>query len=227
MAEFWSNNDRGYRIRLWIDQTSPNIAENSSQVRVRLAGAGERCGRNGCVRGCLRHRSPTHRWRSHGRPPLTARTRKRACHAAAPSLLGACDGVIEIDKDGDLVTLKTEKRRRTWKGCADLHAYEKGIMAGWAQRMAVQHWCRLSPSIVRSDLDKWTTIGFSKPFTHLTGAWADGRPLSTAPEFEIKVDTLLTRTRRRFGLTNWSPEYLTAWLENGCLSIKGSTPTRK
>lgn len=37
MAEFWSNNDRGYRIRLWIDQTSQNIAGNSSQVRVRLA----------------------------------------------------------------------------------------------------------------------------------------------------------------------------------------------
>lgn len=37
MAEFWSNNDRGYRIRLWIDQTSQNIEGNSSQVRVRLA----------------------------------------------------------------------------------------------------------------------------------------------------------------------------------------------
>lgn len=37
MAEFWSNNDRGYRIRLWVDQTSQNIAGNSSQVRVRLA----------------------------------------------------------------------------------------------------------------------------------------------------------------------------------------------
>lgn len=37
MAEFLSNNDRGYRIRLWIDQTSQNIAGNSSQVRVRLA----------------------------------------------------------------------------------------------------------------------------------------------------------------------------------------------
>lgn len=37
MAEFWSNNDRGYRIRLWIDQTSQYIAGNSSQVRVRLA----------------------------------------------------------------------------------------------------------------------------------------------------------------------------------------------
>ncbi len=37
MTEFWSNNDRGYRIRLWLDQTSQNIAGNSSQVRVRLA----------------------------------------------------------------------------------------------------------------------------------------------------------------------------------------------
>ncbi|MCD3414348.1 DUF859 domain-containing protein [Streptococcus equi subsp. zooepidemicus] len=37
MAEFWSNNDRGYRIRLWVDQTSQNIGGNSSQVRVRLA----------------------------------------------------------------------------------------------------------------------------------------------------------------------------------------------
>lgn len=37
MAEFWSNNDRGYHIRLWIDQTSQNISGNSSQVRVRLA----------------------------------------------------------------------------------------------------------------------------------------------------------------------------------------------
>lgn len=37
MAEYWSNNDRGYRIRLWLDQVSQNIAGNSSQVRVRLA----------------------------------------------------------------------------------------------------------------------------------------------------------------------------------------------
>ncbi|EHI69351.1 hypothetical protein STRIC_1425 [Streptococcus ictaluri 707-05] len=37
MAEFWSNNDRGYRIRLTIDQVSQNTLANSSQVRVRLA----------------------------------------------------------------------------------------------------------------------------------------------------------------------------------------------
>lgn len=37
MAEFWSNNDRGYRIRLWIDQVGQDIQNNTSQVRLRLA----------------------------------------------------------------------------------------------------------------------------------------------------------------------------------------------
>ena len=36
MSEFWSNNDRGYRIRLWIDQVGKNAANNTSDVRVRL-----------------------------------------------------------------------------------------------------------------------------------------------------------------------------------------------
>ncbi|MDA3773981.1 DUF859 domain-containing protein [Streptococcus thermophilus] len=37
MAEFWSNNDRGYRIRLWVDQVSQDRVANTSQVRFRLA----------------------------------------------------------------------------------------------------------------------------------------------------------------------------------------------
>ena len=37
MAEFWSNDDRGYRIRLWVDQVGQNTEANSSQVRFRLA----------------------------------------------------------------------------------------------------------------------------------------------------------------------------------------------
>ena len=37
MAEFWSNNDRGYRIRLWIDQVGQNVQNNTSDVRIRLA----------------------------------------------------------------------------------------------------------------------------------------------------------------------------------------------
>ena len=37
MAEFWSNNDRGYRIRIWIDQVSQDKVANTSQVRFQLA----------------------------------------------------------------------------------------------------------------------------------------------------------------------------------------------
>lgn len=37
MAEFCSNNDRSYYLRLWVDQVSQNISDNSSQVRLRLA----------------------------------------------------------------------------------------------------------------------------------------------------------------------------------------------
>lgn len=37
MVEFWSNNDRGYRIRLWIDQVGKNDVNNTSDVRVRLS----------------------------------------------------------------------------------------------------------------------------------------------------------------------------------------------
>ena len=37
MAEYWSNDDRGYRLRLWVDQVGQNIDGNSSQVRVRLS----------------------------------------------------------------------------------------------------------------------------------------------------------------------------------------------
>lgn len=37
MAEFWSNSDRGFRLRLWIDQVSQDKVANTSQVRFQLA----------------------------------------------------------------------------------------------------------------------------------------------------------------------------------------------
>lgn len=37
MAEFWSNSDRGYRLRLWVDQVSQDAVANTSQVRFQLA----------------------------------------------------------------------------------------------------------------------------------------------------------------------------------------------
>ncbi|MHB9781495.1 DUF859 family phage minor structural protein [Streptococcus sp. 10F2] len=35
MAEFWSNDDRGFRLRVWLDTTSQNVEANTSQIRVR------------------------------------------------------------------------------------------------------------------------------------------------------------------------------------------------
>lgn len=37
MAEYWSNDDRGYRIKLTIDEVGTNIESNSSSVRIRLS----------------------------------------------------------------------------------------------------------------------------------------------------------------------------------------------
>jgi hypothetical protein len=37
MAEYWSNNDRGYRIKLTIDEVGTNVETNSSTVRIRLS----------------------------------------------------------------------------------------------------------------------------------------------------------------------------------------------
>jgi orf22 len=37
LAEFWSNSDRGFRLRLWVDQVSQDKVANTSQVRFQLA----------------------------------------------------------------------------------------------------------------------------------------------------------------------------------------------
>ena len=37
MAEYWSNTDKGFRIKMTIDQVSQNVEKNSSSVRIRLS----------------------------------------------------------------------------------------------------------------------------------------------------------------------------------------------
>lgn len=37
MAEYWSNNDRGYRIKLIVDQVSQSVEANTSTVRIQLS----------------------------------------------------------------------------------------------------------------------------------------------------------------------------------------------
>lgn len=37
MAEYWSNTDKGFRVKMTIDQASQNVEKNSSSVRIRLS----------------------------------------------------------------------------------------------------------------------------------------------------------------------------------------------
>lgn len=37
MAEYWSNTDKGFRVKMTIDQVSQNVEKNSSSVRIRLS----------------------------------------------------------------------------------------------------------------------------------------------------------------------------------------------
>lgn len=37
MAEYWSNTDKGFRVKMTIDQVGQNVEKNSSSVRIRLA----------------------------------------------------------------------------------------------------------------------------------------------------------------------------------------------
>lgn len=37
MAEYWSNNDRGYRVRVYVEQLSRDIFTNTSQLRIQLS----------------------------------------------------------------------------------------------------------------------------------------------------------------------------------------------
>ncbi|MBF0844039.1 hypothetical protein IR117_05425, partial [Streptococcus danieliae] len=35
MADFWSNDDRGYKLKVSLDTLSQNLENNTSQVRIR------------------------------------------------------------------------------------------------------------------------------------------------------------------------------------------------
>ncbi len=135
-------------------------------------------------------------------------------------LLGACDGVIRVTKDGDLVTLKTEKQKDAEEAAA---IYMRMKKVSWPDgpdewQSTLVPFVTVDRPLEREEMDDDQVL---KAFAFLTGAWADGRPLSTAPQ---------VRNQGRYAPSVLSKhlqcseklvsEYLTAWLENGCISIE-------
>lgn len=135
-------------------------------------------------------------------------------------LLGACDGVIRVSKDGDLVTLKTEKQKDA-EEAAPIYMRMKKV--SWP--VGPDEWqSTLVPFVTvdrpleREEMDDDQVL---KALAYLTGAWADGRPLSTAPQVRNQGRYAPSVLSKALNCSEkLVSEYLTAWLENGCLSIE-------
>lgn len=135
-------------------------------------------------------------------------------------LLGACDGTIRISKDGDLVTLKTEKQKDA-EEAAPIHMRMKKV--SW--HVEGDEWLSTLVPFLTADKpvnrEEMTAEQIGKAFEILTRAWNEGRPLSTAPQ---------VRNQGRYAPSILSKElecseklvaeYLTAWLENQCVAIE-------
>jgi len=135
-------------------------------------------------------------------------------------LLGACDGVIRVSKDGDLVTLKTEKQKDAEEAPP---IYMRMKKVSWPVghdewQSTLVPFVTVDRPVEREQMDDDQVL---KAFTYLTGAWADGRPLSTAPQVRNQgryAPSVLSKALQCS--EKLVSEYLTAWLENGCLSIE-------
>ncbi len=134
-------------------------------------------------------------------------------------LLGGCDASIRITKDGEIVTIKTEKQKDA-EEASPIYMTMKKIE--WAtgfeeEQSTLVPMKRGAPEAGQQGMND-TQI--TKAFEILEAAWLNGNPLSPQPQ---------TKALGRFApsiigkAVNAPAEvvasYLTSWLENGVLSI--------
>jgi len=135
-------------------------------------------------------------------------------------LLGACDGVIRVSKDGELVTLKTEKQKDAEES-APIHMRMKKV--SWT--IGEDEWqSTLVPFLTADRPTEHETMSneqVAKAFSVLAEAWNAGKPLSSAPQVRKQgryapsvLSKVLECSERLVS------DYLTSWLENDCLSIE-------
>jgi hypothetical protein len=135
-------------------------------------------------------------------------------------LLGACDGVIRVTKDGELVTLKTEKQKDAEES-APIYMRMKKVswpVEGDEWQSTLVPFLTADRPVAREEM---STEQVGKAFELLAKAWSDGKPLSNAPQ---------VRNQGRYAPSVLSgalqcsekliSEYITSWLENDCLRIE-------
>ena len=135
-------------------------------------------------------------------------------------LLGACDGTIRVTKDGDLVTLKTEKQKDA-EEAAPIYMRMKKVswhVQGdeWQTTLVPFRTC--DKPVNREEMN---TEQIGKAFEILNHAWNSGKPLSTAPQVKNQgryAPSILSKALECS--EKLAAEYLTAWLENDCIRIE-------
>lgn len=135
-------------------------------------------------------------------------------------LLGACDGVIRITKDGELVTLKTEKQKDA-EEIAPIHMRMKKVswpVEGDEWQSTLVPFLTADRPVAREEM---TNEQIAKAFEILAQAWNAGRPLSTSPQVRGQGRYAPSIISKGVGCSEkLVSEYLTAWLENQCIAIE-------
>lgn len=135
-------------------------------------------------------------------------------------LLGACDGVIRVSKDGELVTLKTEKQKDA-EEAAPIHMRMKKVswpIGGDEWQSTLVPFLTADRPAVREEMNNEQ---IAKAFEILSKAWSAGRPLSTSPQVRGQGRYAPSVISKGVGCSEkLVSEYLTGWLENQCLSLE-------
>ena len=135
-------------------------------------------------------------------------------------LLGACDGVIRVTKEGELVTLKTEKQKDA-EETAPIHMRMKKVswpVEGDEWQSTLVPFLTSDRPVLREEMDD-AQVG--KAFEALASAWIEGKPLSNAPQVRNQGRYAPSVLSKALGCSEkLVSEYVTSWLENDCLRIE-------
>jgi len=135
-------------------------------------------------------------------------------------LLGACDASIQLSKSDRIVTLKTEKQKDAEEAAP---IYMEMETISWATGLENEQ-TTLVPFRSGEPLklkQEMSDEQINKAFRMLGDAWDAGRPLSHAAQVRAQGRYAPSVLSKALGCSEkLVVEYLTAWLENNCLSVE-------
>lgn len=135
-------------------------------------------------------------------------------------LLGACDGTIRIEKQGEIVTLKTEKQKDAEEAEP---IYMRMKKVEWALGLEEEQ-STLVPfrsEAPAQDNETLSTEQIAQVFGIIADAWSNRQPLSLAGITRAHGRYAPGIVAARVGCTEFvAKSFLQSWLNNGCLAVE-------